>query len=512
MMAKAAGIILILIILAGSVFGLFFIYPMFPSTQKQAVLVVGQNGNQIKIADTWLQGNITTDSATTPFRTTTQNVFGSVFRLSTIGSVNSNGKVAYDVYAVSYNFQNVCTQLLTGQHVDCSQVSVDTSLIDYRLSVTVSITAQEVNGTATYNIQQPTQTTEQMTFARQGLATIAASGIQDISSILRQKNAPYGDYLITVSVNEEWEVWAQDLSKYLGQIDMLLCWVTNGLGDPKCVGIYRLEGPFTVPIEPQTATVTFGSSTSATFYLATPDSITIGTLDGQTQAFTVSLLPWNGFTGVVHLTFEFPAGITLNGAGATETAITVPAPPIQYLIQANSQTELGNYTITTTAISGGITRTKTTSLIVVQHGTNINPTQNTQLTATTDQQIYAQLAPVSVTGKLTTANDVPIPNAPIVVQIQGTTSPTTVATGSDGSYKASVFAPNQQGTYTVNVEFKGNSQYGPASTIVTFVVRQPVLSDYLVYIVLGAIIIISIIAVILYLRKGSKAANVMVNA
>jgi hypothetical protein len=499
------GLFLIMLVLVGV--GAYAAWPIIASfmPSKQAIIVV-HGGNELKIADTWIDGTFTTDSGTASLKSQQQAIY---LPQSVLGqsSINQQGSVNYNVKTISYSFKDVAK--IFGVQIEA---------LIYKANVTVQVTATQVDGNAVYKINGPTNVVTGWTYDTEGQVQVPVSGITDITSELKARNAPYGTYIVKVTAIESWTLWTFNLAIPILWLvagtplnAALWCWVVKqATGQDWCYQLKQVQGPSTTILQEQTDQVTYGEVNAPTFYMAMPtDVITVGTKSGQTKAFDLAFIPAGGFTGTVHVAFSgTPAAMTIdNQDNPGRFDIPLPAATVTFTVTVNTNTPLGNYTITATGTSGTITKQGTFMVQVVEQA---GPTQcppicnqaNTVLAADTTKTSYAPYDVVTVNGALTVTNGVGVNGGEIDItdQVTGEVK-AKVATGSDGKFSAQFLAPSSAGDYTLVVSFPGDMYHLAASTIVRYSVNN--LPPTMLYIIIGivAVVIVLIIAGIAMSRR-----------
>lgn len=483
--------------------GLIAAYPALRSLMnvRQTVLVVNPAGTaQTKIAETWIDGNFTSDSGTSGLKSEQQVVYVPSASIGGNPTINNQGSVGYSVKAITYSFSDVAK--LFGVQVE---------VLIYQANITVQIIASQVDGSAVFKLNGPSSVMKGYTYQTEGQIQVPISGITDITSELKARSAPYGTYVIKVTTTESWSLWAQNvLTPLQGLAFYLYCWITKGLTNPACEGLHQVQGPSTTVLSSQTGNVTYGAVNQATFYMTLPpDPITVGTASGQTKVFELSFIPAGGFTGTVHVSFAgMPSGmsVTCQDQGCNDVAL--PAAPVTYKVTVTSQTQLGNYTLTATATSGTITRTGTFMINVIENaGPNQCPpicTQaNTVLAADTSKTSYAPYDPVTVKGTLTVTNGVAVNGGEIDIK-DATTGKllTQAATGTDGKFSATFLAPGSSGDYAIIVSYPGDLSHTASSVTISYSVNQlPPWTLYLIIIAVVAVIVILLAAGMNMMRR-----------
>ena len=492
-------IALFLIVIVLMAVGAYAAWPILSSfmPSKQAIIVV-RGGNELKIADTWIDGTFTTDSGTADLKSAQQAIYlpQSVFGQS---SIDQQGSVNYNVKTISYSFKDVAK--LFGVQIEA---------LIYKANITVQVTATQVDGNAVYKINGPTNVIAGWTHDAEGQVQVPVSGITDITSELKARNAPYGTYIVKVTAIESWTLWTYNptlpilvwTSGPLGAA--LWCWIMKSIaGLDWCNQLKAVQGPSTTILQEQTDQVTYGEVNAPTFYMAMPtDVITVGTKSGQTKAFDLAFIPAGGFAGTIHVAFSgMPTAMTIdNQDNPGQSDIPLPAPPVTFAVTVNTNTPLGNYTITATGTSGTITKQGTFIVQVVEQG---GPPQcppfcnqaNTILAADTTKTSYAPYDIVTLNGALTATNGVGVSGGEIDITDQVTGKIITkAATGSDGKFSATWLAPGSAGDYTVIVSFPGDMYHMPASTVVRYSVNQ--LPPMMLYLIIGAIALVVVLAIV----------------
>lgn len=504
---------IVVIVLVGAL--AIALYPSLAGfmSAKQTVLIVNPGGGTLKIADTWIQGNFTTDSGTSDLRTEQQAVYAPQSILSSIlptQTINTQGTAKYDVKTITYSYKDVAKFL--GIQVD---------LLVYRVQIDVQVEASQVNGTGVYKLNGPSNVVTSFTWQAEGQVQVPIGGITDVTAGLKAANAPYGTYLIKVTATESWSLWAFNmlyttLILLLGPngIGLLttLCWVQGKpAGDPSCYGLTQAEGPSITVLQEQTGNVIYGQVNTPTFYMELPNTpIAVGTQTGHQKAFDIAFLPAGGFTGNVHLTFTgLPSAMTIdNQDHPGQVDFTLPASPVTFIVTVNQNTKLGNYTITATASSGTITRQGTFMVQVVQNGGGVQcppicNQENTILAADTDKTAYAPYDIVKVNGALTSASGAPVNAGEI--DITDTTTGKVLAkaaTGTDGKFTATFLAPSSAGDYALTVSYPGDLTHYPSSATVKYSVNNlPPIMLYIIIAVIAAIVIIGVGAALYFTRR-----------
>jgi hypothetical protein len=99
--------ILILLIIGVSAVGVYFLV-VNPPVIKQTVLVINPGGTgQTQIAQTWIDGNVTTDSGVSGLKSATQIVYLPQSPIATNQTINNQGQLAYSVKVITYSFPDV---------------------------------------------------------------------------------------------------------------------------------------------------------------------------------------------------------------------------------------------------------------------------------------------------------------------------------------------------------------------------------------------------------------------
>jgi hypothetical protein len=498
------GLFLIVMVLVAV--GAYASWPILASfmPSKQAIVVV-LGGNSLKIADTWIDGTFTTDSGTSNLKSEQQAVY---LPQSVLGqsSIDQQGSVNYNVKTISYSFKDVAKVF-----------GVQIEALIYKANITVQVTATQVDGNAVYKINGPTNVVSGWTHDVEGQVQVPVNGITDITSELKSRSAPYGTYIIKVTAIESWTLWTYNPTLPIlvwssGPLGAALwCWIMKSVaGLDWCNQLKAVQGPSTSILQEQTDQVTYGEVNAPTFYMAMPtDVITVGTKSGQTQAFDLAFIPAGGFTGTVHVAFSnTPTGMTIdNQDNHGQFDIPLPAATVTFAVTVNTNTPLGNYTITATGTSGTITKQGTFVVQVVENG---GPPQcppfcnqaNTVLAADTTKTSYAPYDIVTLNGALTVTNGVGVSGGEIDIADQVTGNVIAkVATGSDGKFSATWLAPSSAGDYTVTVSFPGDMYHTAASAIVKYSVNN--LPPTMLYIIIGivAVVIVLVIAGIAMSRR-----------
>jgi len=490
---------LILIVLVGAV-GILA-YPMLSSflPSRQAILVVQPgSSNQLKIAETWVDGNFTTDSGSSNLQGIKQVIYLPQAITTNNPSINNVGVVKYGVKTETFSFNNIAT--VFGYKVQA---------LIYQVNITVQVVITQTDGSAVYKVNGPTSIVKGYSYDTEGQVQVPISGITDITSTLKSLSAPYGTYSVKITSIESWSLWVYNNVfgtgtgiAFPGLAQIVGCWVITALKHQDlCTPLILVQGPSTSVFTTKAPDVTYGEVNNPTFYMATPTSqITVGTMSGQTQVFELGFIPAGGFTGTVQVSFSgMPSGMSVNCQDAGCQTVTLPAPTVSYKVTVTSSTVIGNYTITATGTSGSIVRQGTFVVQVIQNGNNVQcppvcNQANTVLAASITKTSFAPYDIVTVTGRLTVTNGAPVNGGEIDIKDQTSNSKlASAATGSDGKFTATFLAPSKAGDYAMVVSYPGDPAHTQSSTVLQYSVNQ--LAPVTLYIILAAVILVIVLLI-----------------
>jgi hypothetical protein len=265
--------------------------------------------------------------------------------------------------------------------------------------------------------------------------------------------------------------------------------------------------PYTVTYSDPTFQIPSTTVTTPDYQLSvTPTSLTISTNpanDGNMGYVQVSALAYNGLTGTFHISNpQLPEGITMHFETPNDQQVTASNALVGIRLKfiSASSTNTGNYTATIATTIGSVAHSITipitvnANIITCPGGANC-PTIATVLTASLSQTEVSAYFPFQVNGQLVTTGGGAVPSANIYAQPTWGTGESG-ATGTNGKFSITLFAPNSAGTYDIHVTFAGDSQYAAAQSVtLRITIRQ---ADWTMIIIAVGVLAIVIIAIVGY--------------
>jgi len=511
MTAALFGIVLITV-LSGIVLLQLFV-GIFP-TSRQTILVVDAAGQEQQIGETWATITITSDSGIFSEDTGRQPIVPLAGVTQQVDcKTNCKGTVEMDAViineAVSRFFGVPVTSLFAG------------------VVAGITITYEDSTGKTFTVFSQVQNLSPDVEFFHDLTVDIipvfnTPSSI-DILAKLRAENAADGQGKLVYNMFERWViVEIRNLWNPISPLDVTLNFQDFLNTKGKCLymnfpgGWCNRSGLIEVNINVSPIPMTLGGSQTPDFGLGvSPQQLTLDKYGASSQTMYVVTRSVNGLSGTGTLQFvNFPDGVTIQG----DKNVNLPADRDTsnlLTLAASSKSKNGTYMVTVSLTISEVSHTALMTIIIVDicpPDVCVSPTgKTTVLTATLSKQIYAQLEPVAINGRLTDAAALANPISNAEIQIISGANVALTYTGNDGKFTYLFTAPETTGTYNIQVAFRGIrgqfAQSGPV--ILTYSVTSQVswigtLIKNAWIIALAAVIIAIIVAYAWFMRPRSR--------
>jgi len=447
------GLVLI-VIMVGIVAVQLFI-GIFPSN-RQAILVVGSNGQEQKIGETWATITIDSDSGTFSEDTSRAPIIPLASSGQQVNCVtNCKGKVSMDAITFTEPVQTF--------------FGVPTTSLFAVVVAGITITYEDSKG-QTFTVFSEVQDLSPDTAFFHDLTVdkipvFKTPSSIDILSSLRSQNAANGQGKLVYNMFEKWviieirSIWnpINPLTVTLNVNDFLTtkdkCFYINFPG-----GWCNRSGLVQVNIVVDPIPMTLGETTTPDFGMGvSPQQLTLDKYGASSQTVYVITRSFNGLTGTGTLQFaDMPTAVTVQG----DKTVNLPADGDTsnlLTLMASQQSVNGTYSITVSLTIEQVTHTALMTVVIVNicpPDVCVTPTgKTTNLAASLSKQIFAQLEPVTVSGRLMDGAGTPVPSAEIT--ITSGSNAVLAYTGNDGKFMYIFTAPEAVGTYSMTVFFRG---------------------------------------------------------